>query len=206
MAFVCSKCNSEISSEVYDYSMKKYKEPLCITHQKDYSSNSKNQGLSEKESERRYGMIKGRIAEALIEELFLSLGYNVFRYGMENTVPEIRKLLAGVRGDVANDIRRMPDFVIQDKNRNVYFVEVKFRREGSFNKYDKSVKNYPYKNCYFIVVSKKHINCITYEELRSGQEVSLTSRNYLGDRKEFELDKEVIKEFCEFAVKFFKEV
>ena len=32
------------------------------------------------------------------------------------------------------------------------------------------------------------------------------SRNYLGSRKEFDLDKGVIIEFCEFAVKFFGQV
>jgi hypothetical protein len=36
--------------------------------------------------------------------------------------------------------------------------------------------------------------------------ITPTSKNYLGYRKEFELDKEVIKQFCDFAVKFFKEV
>ena len=41
-------------------------------------------GLTDKEYNYRYGMIKGRIAETLIQELFLSLGYNVFRYGMEH--------------------------------------------------------------------------------------------------------------------------
>jgi hypothetical protein len=44
-------------------------------------------GLTDKERNYRYGMIKGRIAETLIQELFLSLKYNVFRYGMENTIP-----------------------------------------------------------------------------------------------------------------------
>jgi hypothetical protein len=46
---------------------------------------SDEQGLTEKESKFREGMIKGRIAETLVEELFLSLGFSVFRYGMENT-------------------------------------------------------------------------------------------------------------------------
>jgi len=57
-------------------------------------------------------MIKGRIADTLVEELFLSQGYSVFRYGMENTIPGIMDLLKGVRSDVAHDIRTMPDFVI----------------------------------------------------------------------------------------------
>ena len=50
-------------------------------------------------------MIKGRIAETLIEELFLSLGFNVFRYGMENTVPGIMKLLKGVIAEEINNRR-----------------------------------------------------------------------------------------------------
>ena len=148
-------------------------------------------------------MIKGRIAETLIEELFLSLGYNVFRYGMENTVPGIMELLKGVKGDVATNIKRMPDFVIQHPHqKNVFFIEVKFRAKEEFKK-NNLPKDYPYENCYFIIVSKKHIKCITYEELMAGKEISPTSKNYLGNRKEFELDKDVIINFCGFAVKFF---
>lgn len=78
------------------------------------SVDPKQVGLTDKERSYRYGMIKGRIAETLIQELFLSLGYNVFRYGMENTIPGIMELLKGVRSDVAQEIRRMPDFVMQN--------------------------------------------------------------------------------------------
>lgn len=165
-------------------------------------------GLTKKDLDFREGMIKGRIAETLVEELFLSLGYNVFRYGMENTVPGILDLLKGVRNDVATNIRRMPDFVIQDKDdaKKVFFIEVKFRANETFDKSDSSLKDYPYENTYFVVVSKKHIKCITYEELQKGQKVTPTSKNYLGSRKEFELNKQIIIEFCDFAVKFFKEV
>lgn len=163
-------------------------------------------GLSEKERNYRYGMIKGRIAETLIQELFLSLGYNVFRYGMENTIPGIMELLKGVRSDVAMEIRRMPDFVMQNpKTKDVYFVEVKFRASEEFSFKDLP-KNYPYENAYIILVSKKHIKCITYEELKDGKEITPTSKNYLGSRNEFDLDKEVIKDFCNFAVQFFENV
>jgi hypothetical protein len=44
-------------------------------------------GLTDQDWSYRYNMIKGRIAETLIQELFLSLGFSVFRYGMENTIP-----------------------------------------------------------------------------------------------------------------------
>jgi len=172
-----------------------------------YDASVKKEGLSERETDSRENMIKGRIAEALIEELFLSLGYGVFRYGMENTVPGVMELLKGVRGDVAQNIRRMPDFVVQHpKSKEVFFVEVKFRAKEIFTKNEDCLRNYPYENCYFIIVSKKHIKCITYKELMDGKEVNPTSHNYLGNRKEFEMDKNTIIKFCEFAVKFFENV
>ncbi len=185
----------------------KYEGGLCT---KCYSEKNKSideaSGLSNKEHEKRYNMIKGRIAETLIQELFLSLGYNVFRYGMENTIPGIMELLKGVRSEVADDIRRMPDFVLQNpKTKDVYFVEVKFRASEEFG-FKNLPKNYPYENAYIILVSKKHIKCITVAELKEGKEITPTSQNYLGKRKEFDLDKEVIIDFCNFAVQFFENV
>jgi hypothetical protein len=163
-------------------------------------------GLSDKERQYRYGMIKGRIAETLIQELFLSLGYNIFRYGMENTIPGIMELLKGVRSDVAQEIRRMPDFVMQNpKTKDVYFIEVKFRTSGEFSAKDLP-KDYPYVNAYIVLVSKKHIKCLTVTELLDGKEITPTSNSYLGNRKEFDLDKEVIIEFCKFAIQFFESV
>ena len=163
-------------------------------------------GMSDKERNYRYGMIKGRIAETLIQELFLSLGYNVFRYGMENTIPGIMELLKGVRSDVATEIRRMPDFVIQNpSNKEVYFIEVKFRASGTFSAKDLP-RDYPYTNAYIILVSKQHIKCLTVKELLDGKEITPDTRNYLGSRKEFDLDKEVIIDFCNFAIQFFESV
>lgn len=163
-------------------------------------------GLTEKDLNYRYNMIKGRIAETLIQELFLSLGYNVFRYGMENTIPGIMELLKGVKSEVATEIKRMPDFVIQNpKTSEVFFIEVKFRKSGEFLA-KHLPKGYPYGNAYIILVSKKHIKCISVKELEDGKEITPTSKNYLGNRKEFELDKNVIIDFCNFAVQFFENV
>ena len=204
MTYYCSQCKCDISEEEYHYSKKKFNVVLCRKHQKSNEKES-SEGLTAKESRYKEGMIKGRIAETLVEELFLSLGYNVFRYGMENTVPGIMELLKGVRSDVATNIRRMPDFVIQSKDKNVFFVEVKFRASEEFSSKDLP-PDYPFENCYFIVVSKKHIKCITYQELMKGEKITPEDRKYLGSRKEFDLDKSVIIDFCEFAVKFFSEV
>ncbi len=156
----------------------------------------------EKELDYRYNVIKGRIAETIVEELFLTLGYHVFRYGMENSIPGVMKLMKGIRSDVATDIKRMPDFVIQsDKTHEVFFVEVKFRADGEFTYDDLGGDKYPYTNAHIILVSKKHIKCAKVEELKAGEEFQ-----YLGDRTEFETDKETIIEFCKFAKQFFDTV
>ncbi len=189
----CKVCG-KFKSEEYD---------LC----KECYNQENKTGLSKRKRRYPANMIKGRIAEALIEELFLYSGYNVFRYGMENTVPGIMKLLRGVRGDVAMNIRNMPDLVIQNpKTNEVFFVEVKFRKDEVFSikELHQEHQDYPFKNAYFIIVSKRHIKCITYQELRNGCLITPQDGAYLGDRAEFGLDKEVIIDFCNFAVKFFE--
>lgn len=199
----------------------KFEGGLCLTCYKSGNNNSSNKknlpaekqeaglnsnGITEKEWTFRYNMIKGRIAETLIQELFLTLKYNVFRYGMENTIPGIMELLKGIKTEVADEIKQMPDFVIQNpQTGEVFFVEVKFRASGIFSIKDLQ-KDYAWENAYFILVSKKHIKCLNYKELKEGKEITPESRNYLGSRKEFDLDKETIITFCDFAVQFFENV
>src|SRR5436190_9625213 len=126
----------------------KFQNGLCYDCYQE--KNAKSPAISEKELSYRFNMIKGRIAETLIQELFLSLKYPVFSYGMENTIPGVMDLLKGVKGDVAKQIRRMPDFVIQNPHSSqVFFVEVKFRANGTFTR-DDLAKDYPWTNAIFI--------------------------------------------------------
>jgi hypothetical protein len=151
-------------------------------------------------------VIKGRIAETIIEELFHALGFQVFKFGMENTIPGIKELLKGIKGDVATNIRRMPDLVVF-KHDKAHFIEVKFNKYESFELTDITKKGeYPYHNALFVIVSKKHIKCISYEELAKGEKITPTCHKYLGNRDEFETDKEIIKAYCEHAIKFFENV
>lgn len=182
----CSKCGKQLENNSHT---------LCLDC-------FKKESKKENELDYRYNVIKGRIAETIIEELFLTLNYNVFRYGMENSIPGVMTLLKGVHGDVATNIKRMPDFVVQSKKTSdVFFVEVKFRASGEFTYKDLGGDEYPYRNAHIMLVSKKHIKCATVEELKAGKEFQ-----YLGNRKEFETDREIIIEFCKFAVQFFDTV
>jgi len=153
-----------------------------------------------------YNLIKGRIAETIIEELFLSLGFQVFKYGMENTIPGIMDLLKGVKDEVAMEIKRMPDLVVY-KDGQANFIEVKFRASGAFKLSDIDKKgDYPYQNALIVLVSKKYIKCISFMELSEGKEIIESDRKYLGSRKEFNTDSAKIIEYCKYAVKFFENV
>jgi hypothetical protein len=166
----------------------------------------KTKKVSRKDNPWISGVIKGRIAETIVEELFRSLGFQVFSYGMENSIPGIKDLLKGVRGDVSKNIRQMPDFVVF-KDNQAHFIEVKYRASGELklNDIDK-YGDYPFENALFVLVTKKHIKCISYNELKKGKEITSNSQNYLGQRKEFDTDKDLIIEYCKYAVKFFENV
>ena len=151
-------------------------------------------------------VIKGRIAETIIEELFRSLDFQVFKFGMENTIPGIKELLRGIKDEVALEIKRMPDFVVF-KDDEAHFIEVKFRKNETFCLKDLEQRGeYPYTNALIVVVSQNHIKCLSYKELENGKEITPTCHNYLGKRREFETDKETIRQYCEYAVKFFANV
>lgn len=191
----CTKCG--------EYT--KFEGGLCIKCYRE-DQNNNDDGDDKKENTWVFNLIKGRIAETIVEELFTNLDFQVFKYGMENTIPGIKELLKGVKDEVALEIKRMPDFVVF-KSGKAHFIEVKFRKSGNFKLSDLQEKGeYPYENALIVVVSKKHIKCLSFQELKSGKEITPTCQNYLGKRKEFDTDKEKIIDYCQYAVKFFENV
>lgn len=159
-------------------------------------------GLHNREWTFRYKMIKGKIAETLIQQLFLSHKYSVYQYGMEYALQGA----AAARSAVYDRIKSMPDFVVQHRlYKETYFVEVKFRTDGSFSEKDLD-KEYPYDDALVIVVSKTDIKCLSVRELRQGWEITPGCNNHLADRPEFQLRKDVVNDFCRFAESFFEKV
>lgn len=147
--------------------------------------------------------IKGRVAETIIQELFLAHGFNVFHYGMERSIPGIAQLTRKTTGPVNDRIRSMPDFVVQDpRNNRLHFVEVKYRASGAFS-IDDIKDDYPWPHAYFIVVSKEHIKCLTYKQLAAGNSIAATCNNLLIVRKDLDLDRKLIVQFGQMARKLF---
>jgi hypothetical protein len=185
----CQSCHSYgIHESVVCASCYEHRDNLWVV-QDDHDT----YGLHKREWNFRYKMIKGKIADTLIEQLFLSHKYTVFRYGMQYTMP-----------GMAERSKNMPDFVVQHRiYKETYFVEVKFRADGCFCGKDLD-KDYPYDDALVIVVSKNSIKCLSVRELRAGMKISMDCENYLTAREEFQLRKDVVDDFCEFAGKFFE--
>jgi hypothetical protein len=147
--------------------------------------------------------IKGRVAETIIQELFLAHGFNVFHYGMERSIPGIAQLTRKTNGPVRDKIRSMPDFVVQDpRNNRLHFVEVKYRASGQFS-IDDIKGDYPWPHAFFIVVSREHIKCLTYKQLAAGRAITPTCNNLLIVRKDLGLDRELIVRYAQVANRFF---
>lgn len=149
-----------------------------------------------------YNMIKGRVAEAIIRELFQSNGYHVYDYGMERTLPQAIEHVRKRKDDMAYSVRHMPDFLVQHIESGVLtYVEVKYRAKGCFSL--KDIENNPYKTTCFIIVSKENIQWIDYNELIEGKLLPGNEDKNLEYCPHFKLDKEFMTEYKEYARAFF---
>lgn len=83
-------------------------------------------------------MLKGRMAETLVEELLRSSGNTVYRFGYEAILQNLTQIEKNFNrsGDAGNRIRAIPDFIVLDKDNNPTFLEVKFRWNGKLHEND----------------------------------------------------------------------
>lgn len=152
-------------------------------------------------------MTKGRLAETIVEEMFISSGYDVHRFGMENMVPGLVRKLGNNNSYASSQIKRMPDFVMR-KDDQVHFVEVKYKGEGFFDITDleKDNKIYPYEECIIIVISRDKMKSLTVKDLRANKKITPFCENYLARQKEFSLEKGIVSDYLEIVKIFFSSI
>lgn len=83
-------------------------------------------------------MLKGRMAETLVEELLRQSGNIVYRFGYESIVQNLTQLEDKFDrySEVGEKIRAIPDFIVIDKKGKPIFVEVKFRWKPELHESD----------------------------------------------------------------------
>lgn len=154
-----------------------------------------------------YRVIKARVAETIIKELFLISGYGVFDYGMERSMPSITGKLNMDNSETALQIRKMPDFVVQSPppENELFYVEVKYRKNSRFPTEADDLTNFPYTNAWFIIVSQNDIRCISHNQIIEGKSI-MAADCLLQNSEIFHLEKKNVLLFQEYACQFFSGV
>ncbi len=80
-------------------------------------------------------MVKARIAETIVEEMFRTADYQVYRFGYESVLQNLvqTKNRIDSNDEVGQVVASMPDFLVV-KDQIPDFIEVKFRSDGRLNK------------------------------------------------------------------------
>ncbi|MCZ8354662.1 MAG: hypothetical protein O9340_08000 [Cyclobacteriaceae bacterium] len=85
----------------------------CYKNKNSETKEQKDCKSKEKDLSYKYNIIHGGIVETLIQDFF-SQKFNVFNYGMMNTIASVMQLLKVVNSEMAEEIRVMLDFVLQN--------------------------------------------------------------------------------------------
>jgi hypothetical protein len=83
------------------------------------------------ENSKRLNWLNGRIAEVIVERLFIDIGYDLQRFGIEHSSPRFAASSYQKKGPVSKKLRQTPDYIAQ-RNSGMWFSEVKYRTDGRF--------------------------------------------------------------------------
>lgn len=80
-------------------------------------------------------MLKGRMAETLVEELFKNSGNTIYRFGYEAILQNLTQIERSFNDENETEkrIRAIPDFIVIDSKGNPTFLEVKYRSNGQLH-------------------------------------------------------------------------
>lgn len=77
--------------------------------------------------------LKGQMGESLVERLLKRSGNKVYRFGYESVLQNLTQLEGSFDHETGpgQQVSSMPDFVVLNQAREIFFVEVKFRSDLS---------------------------------------------------------------------------
>jgi len=115
-------------------------------------------------------MIKGRIAEAIIEELLKASENDVYRFGYESILQNLVQKGSNFdrRNKNAHQVKSIPDFVVLNSEGNNFFLEVKFRANLNWVTKDQYLKHsmeYWQPKLILVTVTKPYFRIVTPESL-----------------------------------------
>lgn len=144
-------------------------------------------------------VVKSRIAQSIVEEMFRYSGYQVYRFGYESV---LRNLLQTSEKPDKDDefskvVARMPDLlVVKDNLPN--FIEVKFRKDGNLTRNE--VISWHEGRIILVFPFPPYFKISRIEEfVRTGKLYELDKDHFIP------VDKRIINLFIPLVEKYFKE-
>lgn len=148
-------------------------------------------------------VVKGRIAETLIEEMFKNSGYQVYRFGYEAILENIVQLKKKINDSKTyNRVKSIPDFLVVSPNGDLQLIEVKYRSSGEIKPEELEKYSSFWKEARFILVTSKepHFRIAYIKSFMKDEKLWP-----LEEDKYTRIDPEIIKKFSEIVKIYFKE-
>ena len=160
-----------------------YTEYVCITCAREILDISDEDLVREErstkiETEFKLNLLKGRLAQAIIETIFQEFGYEVYPYGYESYLTNIiNSMRKGNANIPIRKLRATPDLIVYDKELNEgYFLEVKARNTPDETKVwvsKHALKSYitywPESMLIFYCIRSMNIYCRQVKDISIGQ-------------------------------------
>ncbi|MBI2650070.1 hypothetical protein HYX04_02025 [Candidatus Woesearchaeota archaeon] len=148
-------------------------------------------------------VVKGRIAETLVEEMFKKSGYMVYRFGYEAILENLSQNRRELQeSDTLEKIKSIPDFLVVSPNGSVQLIEVKYSGSGSIqkSKLNKYAEFWKEARILLVIPDKPHFK-INYIEnfLKTEKMFPLENDRYT------KIDSKIIERFSEVVKQYFKE-
>ena len=152
---------------------------------------SKNKDFAE-------GMLKGRMAESMVEEILRKSGNSVYRFGYEAILQNLTQIQNAFdrHTDAGERIHSIPDFIVLDQNNEPLFLEVKFRANGKLHKDDKNrlEKIKEFWNAKILLVNCKNKPYFQISEPPYFDNNGQLTLKPLREEKDWKIDEEIYKE------------
>lgn len=154
-------------------------------------------------------VLKGRMAESLVNELLRACGNKVYRFGYETVLQNLTQLEQTFKKYTRTSkiIRSIPDLVVVNKQGEPFFVEVKFRknepRRPWFEKEEwfelKDIMNYW--NAVLILVTTKKPYFLIFDDstFKKGKNTFISIEN----DKKFNIKDDILQEFNRLVEKYY---
>jgi hypothetical protein len=153
-------------------------------------------------------MLKGRMAESLVEEMLRKFGNTVYRFGYEAILQNLTQIEKSFNhnNDAGERIQCIPDFIVLDNNKEPIFLEVKFRSNGELHEKDKrrlkKIKKFWNAKILFVNCTKKpYFEIVNPPYFDDSGEIT---KEALSKELPWHFDEKIYDEFEELVEKYLK--